>query len=268
LNAKPNVKESTYKIAFDENLEVELHVTERGEGRPFLLLHGGAGPISVSHFADMFAEHHEVRVITPIHPGFSRTPRPDYLNNVQGLARLYAGLLDELNLKEVTVIGNSIGGWIACELALLARPEVSMIVLVDAVGIEVADHPVTDISNMATDQLMRLSYHDPSRFRVDPARLTDEQRANMAANRATLLIYAGPKGVDSGLAGRLPKIAIPVLVLWGESDGIVDKEYAKAFASAIPRSRFVVLSGAGHVPQIETPEALMETIWKATTNSN
>jgi pimeloyl-ACP methyl ester carboxylesterase len=258
--AKLEIKDGTYKVIVD-NVEVDLHVTERGAGHPFLVLHGGAGPVSVSRFADLLAASYPIRVITPTHPGFARTPRPEGMNSVRGLARVYAAFLDQLNVSDVTVIGNSIGGWIACELALLSPPQVSGIILVDAVGIEVANHPVADVSKLTPDQLMSLSYHDPKPFRIDPASLTDDQRAIIGSNRAALQIYAGPLGVDPALAGRLAKIAIPTLVLWGESDRIVDREYSQTFAASIPGAKFLSLSDTGHVPQIETPELLMETIW-------
>jgi pimeloyl-ACP methyl ester carboxylesterase len=257
---KPEIKERTYRVAFGDT-SVDLHVTERGAGRPFLLLHGGAGPASVSRFADLFAERYSVRVITPTHPGFSRTPRPEDLKNVRDLAQLYADFLGQLQATDVTVIGNSIGGWIACELALLAPPQITGIILVDAVGIEVPGHPVADVSKLTPDQLMSLSYHNPKPFAINPASLTDDQKAIIGSNRAALQIYAGPLGVDPTLAGRLSGISKPALVLWGESDRIVDKEYSQVFATSIPGAKFLSLSGTGHVPQIETPELLMETIW-------
>src|SRR5256886_16307463 len=97
---------------------VEVTVSERGEGSPFLLLHGGGGPLTVSAFADLLAAE-PARVITPTHPGFAGTPRPDSLNSVRGLAQLYVALLDALDLRDVIVVGNSIGGWIAAHMALL-----------------------------------------------------------------------------------------------------------------------------------------------------
>jgi pimeloyl-ACP methyl ester carboxylesterase len=259
--AKPDTKEQTYKITFGDHVQTDLHVTERGEGRPFLLLHGGAGPISVTRFADLFAERHHVRVIIPTHPGFALTPRPQGLKDVKGLAQLYAAFLDQLNASDVTVVGNSIGGWIACELALLASPQVRRIILVDAVGIEVPNHPVADVSKLAPDQLMSLSYHNPNPFLINPATLTDAQKAAIGANRASLSVYAGPLGIDPTLAGRLSKIAVPTLVLWGDSDRIVDQAYSRAFASTIPAAKFLILKDTGHVPQIETPELLMEALW-------
>ena len=127
---------------------VELTVEERGDGQPFLVLHGGAGPQSVAAFAQLLAEKDRNRVLTPIHPGFGGTPRPDELNSVAGLAALYSGLLDDLGLDDVTVIGNSVGGWVAAEMALLGSPRISGIVLLDAVGIEVEGHPVADVSGL------------------------------------------------------------------------------------------------------------------------
>ena len=114
---------------------VDVTVSERGAGHPVLLLHGGGGPLTVTAWADRLAETRRARVLTPVHPGFNGTPRPDGLDSVSALARLYQALLAELALDDVTVVGNSIGGWIAAEMAVLGSHRVSSYVLVDAVGI-------------------------------------------------------------------------------------------------------------------------------------
>src|SRR5215469_6584240 len=108
---------------------VDVTVDDSGEGRTFLLLHGGGGPQTVAGFAELLATKGPARVITPTHPGFGGTPRPDGLAGLAGLAALYRVLLDRLGLDGVTVIGNSIGGWIAAELALLGSPRVRATVL-------------------------------------------------------------------------------------------------------------------------------------------
>ena len=213
----------------------------------------------MARFASMLA--HRGRVITPTHPGFAHTKRPDDLKTIKGLAQVYSALLDNLGVSEVTVIGNSVGGWIAVELALLANPSVSAIILVGGVGIDVPGHPVTDVSKLTLGEVMSLSYHNPKPFMIDLSTMTDDQRAIMAANRATLQVYA-PKNTDPTLAGRLASISIPALVISGESDRIAGPEYGRAFAAAIPGARFELLAGTGHVPQIETPELLLQTIWK------
>jgi pimeloyl-ACP methyl ester carboxylesterase len=240
---------------------LDVTADDRGEGRPFLLLHGGGGPQTVAGFAELLATHMPARVIAPSHPGFGGTPRPDGLTSMAGLAALYRELLDRLGLDDVTVIGNSIGGWIAAELALLGSPRISGLVLADAVGIEVDGHPVTDIFPLSLDELAQLSYHDPAAFRIDPAAMTEAQRAVMATNRAALQVYGGARMADPALRGRLAAIACPTLVVWGEADRIADPDYGRAYAAAIPGARFELLPGTGHLPQLETPEQLMRAVW-------
>jgi pimeloyl-ACP methyl ester carboxylesterase len=241
---------------------VALTVEDRGEGPSFLLLHGGAGPQSVARFAQLLAEKGHNRVLTPTHPGFGGTPRPDGLHSITGLAALYGDLLDNLGLENVTVIGNSVGGWIAAEMALLASPRISGIVLLDAVGIQVEEHAVADVSGLSAPEIQALSFHDPTPFRVDPATIPDAQKAIMAANGVALAVYAGsPAMADPSLRGRLSGIAIPTLVLWGESDQIVEPSYGRAYAAAIDGARFVVLPATGHMPQMETPDLVLQTIW-------
>ena len=83
----------------------------------------------------------------------------------------------------------------------------------------------------------------------------------MAGNRAALAVYGGtPSMVDPTLRGRLSAIAVPVLVLWGESDRIVDPDYGRGYAAAIPTARFQLLNRTGHVPQIETPQLLLSAV--------
>ncbi len=241
---------------------VELTVEERGVGQPFFVLHGGAGPQSVAAFAELLAQKDGCRVLTPTHPGFGGTPRPDKLDSVAGLAALYSGLLDDLRLEDVTVIGNSVGGWIAAEMALLGSPRIGGLVLVDAVGIEMEGHPVADVSGLSVPEIQSLSFHDPTPFRVDPAALPDAQKAVMAANGAALAVYTGtPAMADPTLRDRLSGITVPTLLLWGESDQIVDPAYGQSYASAIPRASFEVLPATGHMPQMETPELVLQAIW-------
>ena len=252
---------TVYNLKLDGVGPVDLTVDEQGEGRPFLLLHGGGGPGTVAGFGALLAGSRPARVISPTHPGFGGTPRPEALHTVAGLAGLYVALLDQLGLDDVTVVGNSIGGWIAAEMALLASPRVSGIILVNGVGIQVPDHPIADFFSLTMDQVTQLSYHDPDRFRIDPATLPPAAQAGMAGNRATLAAYTGTAMSDPTLAGRLSVVETPARVLWGDSDQIVDPDYGRAFAAAIPSARFQLLTDTGHMPQLETPDQLLQAIW-------
>lgn len=235
------------------------------QGYPFLLLHGGGGPQTVTPFAGLLAEQRPARVFTPVHPGFDGTDRPDWLTDVTTLAQIYAQLLDALDLRDVAVVGNSIGGWIAAELAALGSDRISSVTLVNAVGIQVPGHPIADTFSLTPVELSRLSFHDPSKFRFDPSALTEAQRAVMAANRATLQVYSGPHAMaDPTLTDRLAKVAHPTLVVWGASDQVVDADYGRAYAQAIPDAEFRLLEGTGHMPQVETPEQLLPVLWDFT----
>jgi pimeloyl-ACP methyl ester carboxylesterase len=250
---------STRSLTVDAVGDVEVTLTARGDGHPFLLLHGGGGPATVTPWADRLAGARPARVITPVHPGFNGTPRPERLDSPRGLAAVYATLLDELDLRDVTVIGNSIGGWITAELAILGSDRVSSYILVDAVGVEVPGHPVA--VGLTPAELAQRAYYDPATYGVDPARLPPAARAAMAGNQATLARYAGDAMADPTLAPRLGSVGAPALVVWGEADRIGDPDFGRAFAAAIPGAQFRLLERAGHLPQIEVPDTLIDVTW-------
>ena len=233
---------------------VPLRLGERDRTQPFLLLHGGAGPASVAAFADLMASRQHTRVLVPTHPGFNGTARPDTVATVGDLARLYVALLERLDLWDVTVIGNSLGGWIAAEVALLGSPRVSGAILVDAVGADVAGQPVTDIRGLTPPELTALSFHDPTRWAPIAG---GPSPAMVAANLQALFTYGGNTMTDPTLLERLGHLDLPVHVIWGESDGIVPPANGRALAAAIPDAQFTLVPRAGHLPQVEAPEELL-----------
>jgi pimeloyl-ACP methyl ester carboxylesterase len=240
--------------------DVDVTTTETGSGRAFLVLHGGAGPISVGRFAELLAASGDARVITPTHPGFGGTPRPENLTSMAALAAVYSELLNTLQLEEVTVIGNSVGGWIAAELALLQNPRLRKLVLADAGGLRLDASPAPDFFSLTLDQVMALSYRNPEKFRIDPSRLTDQQKAGIAANRAALRVYGGATMDDPTLLDRARGIRVPTLVVWGAADRIIPREHGAAYAAAIPGARLEIVEEAGHLPQLESPEIMVRIV--------
>lgn len=237
--------------------DVPVMLTEHGSGSPVLLLHGGAGPDSVAGFGGLLADRFPVRALTPVHPGFGGTPRPSSLDSIGKLALVYRDLLAELDLTGVIVAGSSIGGWVAAELALAAPDRVGRLILMDAAGLDSASHPIVDFFSLTPAEVAELSWADPEGHQIDVAAMTDAQRAIFAGNRAALLAYGGQAMADPSLAARLAGVAAPTLVLWGEADRIVTPDYGKEYAAAIPGAVFRVVPGAGHLPQLENPEAVL-----------
>src|SRR5580692_11088049 len=106
---QPMSTDTTLELTIDAEGPIPVTFNDTGSGHTFLLLHGGARPQSVTGFANLLATTHDARVITPTHPGFGGTPRPERIDSIKVLAGLYGALLDRLDLENVTVIGNSIG---------------------------------------------------------------------------------------------------------------------------------------------------------------
>ena len=234
---------------------------ENTEGTGVLVLHGGAGPRTVAGISNALSEH--VYVVTPTHPGFDGTPRPDRFDTVADLAVAYLDLLDTLDLKDVMVIGNSVGGWIAAEMALRDNQgRIGALTLLNAVGIHahMVENRVVDPRTMAPTDISQLSFAKPE-FRPDFASFTDEQRAAAAANQKTLAVYGGDHFTyDPKLRARLHRITIPVLVIWGEEDGIAPLKYGRGYADSFPNGHFVQIADAAHFPQIEQLGATLGAI--------
>lgn len=230
------------------------------KGTGVLVLHGGAGPATVTGLAAALAR--DAHVIVPTHPGFDGTPRPEGFDEVADLASAYLDLLDVLGLSGVTVFGSSIGGWIAAEMAVRDNHQViDRVVLANAAGITAEPgQEITDVSALTPAELGRLAFRNP-RFRPDPDALSDAQRAAMAANQRTLAVYAGdPYMHDPKLRARLHRVQVPVLVLWGEQDGVIPLAYGKTLAGSFPDSRFVPVPETGHFPFIEDPATVFRAL--------
>jgi pimeloyl-ACP methyl ester carboxylesterase len=241
----------------------EITFAEYGQntdGTAVLMLHGGAGPRTMAGFAAGMSG--QAYTIVPTHPGFDGAPRAAATDSIADLAEAYLDLIDILELDHVFVVGSSFGGWIAAELGLRDNHgRVCALTLLGASGVK--PEPPLEIADPAKIGPVRtgeLAFHNPA-FRLDPATLTDQQRATMAANATTQSVYGGPdKNYDPKLAGRLHRVTVPVLVAWGEEDGLFSAEYGRTYAASFPNGHFRPIAEAGHLPHIEQPGAVLGAI--------
>ena len=238
---------------------VDLPVIRKGSGPQILMLHGGDGPVAHLPFVDRLAEQYEI--IEPIHPGFAGSSIPEHFDNLQDLIFLYLDLIDSLDLRETILMGFSMGGWLAAEIAVMNTRRFSKLVLVDSVGIKPGgpfDRDIADVFATSPAEQIRISWHDPSKA-PDPATMTDDDLQVLAADRIAHGLYTWePYMHNPKLRYRLHRIDIPTLLVWGEDDGIVAPSYGEAFRDMILGARMAVISEAGHYPQIEQPAAFVK----------
>jgi len=247
-------------------LPEDLPIAEAGDprSRTALILHGGGGPRTVAPIAAHLAGTHHV--LAPTHPGWDGTTRPADLDSVAALARGYLELLHRRGEADVVLVGSSIGGWIALEMALLAaaderfRDLIGAVIDIDGVGVVVEGRPIADFFALDARGLAEAAWHDPERGYLDPIGLTEHQRAVQLGNGAAMAAIAGPAMSDPTLLDRLASLDVPTLVIWGESDGIVTPAYGRAVAQAITGAYFTEIAAAGHLPHLEAPDSTWAAI--------
>jgi pimeloyl-ACP methyl ester carboxylesterase len=243
-------------VTFVDIRGVRVEMTNRGSGRPLLFLHPGIGIDPAAPVLDRLAA--SMRLLAPSHPGFGRSALPPSFTTVEDLAYFYLDLMDALDLRDVVVVGVSLGAWIAADIAVKSTARIAKLVLADAVGIRVSDDPETadiaDIFAMPEKDFIALAYHDPAKGARDPA-LSEERLVAQARNLESLARFAwAPYMHDPKLKGRLHRIGVPTLLLWGAQDRIVTPDYGRAYAAAIPGARLALIDQAGHFPHLEQPE--------------
>jgi len=243
------------------NVRVEL--IERGRGKPLLFLHPEIGIEPASPVLDQLASRR--RVLAPVHPGFGRSEQPRSFDTVDDLAYFYLDLLEHLDLRQIIVVGVSFGGWIAAEIAIKSSERLSHLVLANAVGIKVGDRETRDIVDIYAipgSEYVQLAYFNPDVGTLDYKTMPDAQVLAAARNREATARYAwSPYMHDPKLHGRLHRIRIPTLVLWGANDRILSESYGRAYCAAITGARFESIERAGHFPHLEQPEIFADRIF-------
>jgi pimeloyl-ACP methyl ester carboxylesterase len=241
---------------------IRIEMIERGQGRPLLFLHPGTGIAPDAPVLAALASR--ARVIAPTHPGFGRSEVPKGFDSVDDLAYFYLDLLDQLALDDVAIVGVSLGGWIAAAIAIKSTARVSHLVLGNPVGIKVGgreQRDIVDIFSLTEAEYLALAYCDPAAGRRDYKAMADADVLAASRNREAIARYAwSPYMHDPKLKGRLHRIRIPTLLLWGTHDRVLSEAYGRAYCAAIPGARLVPIERAGHYPHEEQPQDFTDKV--------
>jgi pimeloyl-ACP methyl ester carboxylesterase len=228
-----------------------VRLMRAGRGTPLLYLHGARGAGTWLPFMEQLAQRFDV--IVPEHPGFGSSDTPDWLDNVGDLAYFYLDVMEELGLEGVHLVGSSLGGWIAAEIAVRSSARLKSLVLSAAAGIHVKGASKGDIFLWSPEKFVRNLFHDQKLADTALAQPVSEaeQMADMKNRLATAKLAWQPRLYNPHLAKWLHRIAVPTLVIWGDDDKVIPPAYGPAFAKLIPGARLEVIANCGHVPQLE-----------------
>ncbi len=238
-----------------------IHYIEAGQGPAVILLHGlgGSKEAWLANFAALVSKYH-VYALDQLGCGHSDKPMIDY--KIATWSDFLQGFMQSQNIPKATLVGNSLGGWIATEFAVQHPEMVDKLVLVDAAGL------AGNIQGFPADIRIDLNPSTIAGWRTllqsifyDKTIVTDEDAMHLFANRmrnndgyTVERALAGFAAVPQFEDDKLKSIHAPTLVVWGRNDELISVDRAKKFGSGIPGAKVVVFEQCGHVPQIEKPE--------------
>jgi pimeloyl-ACP methyl ester carboxylesterase len=240
-------------------------VLEGGSGAPLVFLHGAGGLLRDNPFLDQLAQRYHV--FAPEWPGYGESTGEELLEDMLDFTLHGWDLVEALGLRQPHLVGHSMGGMIAAEMACVASHDAGKLVLVSAAGLWMDEHPIPDIFSMLPYQIAEALFQDPARGAalltggadlsdMDALRefyLSTQRRLAMAGK----ILFPIP---NRRVSKRLYRLTAPTLVLWGASDRLIVPAYAERWKALIPAARVQVIDGAAHMLPYEQPEAFSRAV--------
>lgn len=241
----------------------DLHINLRkaGKGRPILFLHGAGGVFEWSPFFQRLAQSGELWV--PDHPGFGRSDDPAFIRNMSDLAMYYLDFMDQFGRSEgFDVVGHSIGGWLASEVAIRNTSRIRSLTLIAPAGLRVKGIPMGDVFIWNDVESAERLVHDTTmRQRKLAAETDDETTQIMIRNRYAFAKHAWhPRLFNPDLEKWLHRIDVPTQIIWGREDGLIPASYAAAWQARIAPRHITIIPECGHSPMNEKGEETADVI--------
>jgi pimeloyl-ACP methyl ester carboxylesterase len=243
---------------------LDLALIKGGAGQALLVLHEELGYPGWLRWQSELARGRTLLV--PMHPGFGRTPRLDWITSVHDLAAFYGRALREQGLAPIDVIGFSLGGWIAAEMAVQNPAQFRRMVLVAPAGIRPPQGEIFDLYNVTVNAYLRASVRDPAATpefdrlfaHLEPLeQLETWEDARIETARLAWKPYMYNPSLPHHLEGVK---GLPTAVIWGGEDAIVPLSAGREYQNAITGSRLNIIPRAGHRPEIEATDEFVKYV--------
>ena len=239
--------------------ETGLTMIKGGSGRPLLVLHEELGHPGWLSWHTQLAEDHQIYI--PIHPGFGQLPRADWISGVRDLAGFYSRMLREMSLGPVDVIGFSLGGWIAAEMAAANPGQFRRMVLVAPTGLRPPEGEILDLFVVTAKDYLNSTVNDASATPEFASLYGGEETSAQFeawedARAESARLAWKPYMHNPSLGPLLEGVAgLPTLIVCGREDRVVPLAAGNLYNKSISGSELAVFDGCGHRPEIEdTPE--------------
>jgi pimeloyl-ACP methyl ester carboxylesterase len=253
-----NAREETISVG-----GVDVHTWIGGRGDPLLVLHGAGGNRGWIRWLDLVSER--FTVWAPSHPGFGRSGDAEWMEGIDDLARFHLWLIEAAGLGRPHVLGHSIGGWTAAEMAAMSPGSMDRLVLVAPVGLKPETGEILDVFYHSPAQLRDLTVHDPKtipewdllfgRTPTGDDLAIAERNREMAARLTWKPYMHNPR-----LAHFLPRVKNPALIVWGREDRIVPVGCGEQYRRLLPHATLSVLERCGHLPPVEQPDVFAKLV--------
>lgn len=243
----------SHKTDFLTINKTRVRLLSEGTGSTALCLHGGAGVYAWTPFFQAIAER--TRLLVPEHPGFGQSDNPSWLTSVQDLAMFYLDLLKSLNLGPVHLIGNSFGGWIASEIAVMQPESIRSLTLIGPAGLKPdSDWPENQLQ-WTYEEATRNLFHDQSIAEATLARpISLESMSTQIKNLITVARLGNTPCLHRpALVNWLHRLDMPTQIIWGREDKLMPASTALQWKRKIPHSTVTIVDGVGHLPHAEKP---------------
>jgi pimeloyl-ACP methyl ester carboxylesterase len=257
MTSTKNGSKTTIKVG-----DTPVEMFTGGSGPPLLFLHGAGGNAGWQPYHEELSREYTVYV--PSQPGFNGTPRPSWVYTINDVCHFNLEMVQQLGLNQYILMGSSMGGWAAAEMAAMCHHDLKGLVLVDAAGIKPEKGEIAEIFMVSSQTRLKQRFYDPAQvanYEQYTRELTPEEQVVEHSNRemASRLCWR-PYLHNLSLPHYLRKVPTPTLIVWGKQDAIIPVECAQLYHKALPHATVKVIDNCGHSPAIEKPQEFLPAV--------